>query len=540
MKSSLNLLALLVFICINPILFAQNMNLEIGTSTQKFDKPDNFEGPYQFAKSEKDFLYTYTTTPHVSGSTVIYPSKVTFKKHDANMNLVVEKTLSLKYPDLKLELTHIIELNNQWVAISVVRDRKTTQIAYYYQELNLTDFSLSQPKEFYSYSTDDKSYITKSKGSIKQSENQAYFLLNCSLPDKKGSQHVVFDMNFDKVYDIVTNTLVEDQEIAMAQTFLTNNGDLLFYTLTIEESEYDEMDKDYHFSLIKLNKEGDKLVKQLSDHNRPTGQYLLTENSNGDFLFICSINILEEWTSEQYQSNLAAKKYARKSTQTEIATFLYSKTDLKLLSKAESKYPSGYAEPAKFDEKKEAKFNKDKKSGYSQFSALQMIPTTNSETFTCFIESCESYYHFKSASGVKSDYFYTTANTIVFNIGDTGEINWSNVIPKYQRELNQNFRTLGIVGVENEEGDVQLFYNDSPSNSSIEQKNAHAWLSYDSPKAISMVTISKKGEMRKSTFSIPEKTDVALTVDFVKQIDSNHIILYLLDKKQYSIGKLTF
>lgn len=566
MKTTFNTV-ILAFICLFQFsVKAQNLTLKTGSESLKRDKHANLVGPYQFASSE-DGIYTYSATPHESGSLIIYPSKITLSHFDSKMGLEKENELSLKYGKLKLQVLDILEFNGTQQLISVIRDRKTQKVTLYHQKLNLSDLSLSDPEEFFEYEVDLGNYMTLAHIEIKVSDNSNYFMVSANPENSVYiKNYYVFDSNFEKVSETSDNALVEEEkDVLTKNAFITNTGNAVFITqaITYEKNSKGQITGMAEYKenyVVHMKKDGSLNETLLPKSSAHVGFFTMKENQEGNFLFMGVSGAYSPLT-------VLAKKKGEpapqdQATPSKVSTFVLSKDNLNTLAEHTEELPNGFTAKPKLSDKQqkdEEKIEKMKKSRLQETIQLNAYATKN-ETFVFLAQKFSVYNTATNASGTDWDFYLNADNMMACNVDQQGAIKWTVGLPKCQRVIDKNEQlpydrtileyyylyndlgeTTGSIVDVTENGDIQIFYNDTPENSKVlEDGGSYSWSNKDKVKGISMVSIDPNGSLKKDFVSISEKEDYVLGINFKKKTEENSIQIFLLEKKKYHIGELTF
>lgn len=559
---------ILAFICFFQYsVKAQDLTLKTGSESLKRDKHANMFGPYQFASSSKG-IYVYSATPHVSGSNIIYSDKITISHFDSEMNLKKESQLSLKYGKLKLQAIKIIELNGNQELISVIRDRKTETITLYHQEVNLADLTLGEPTEFFDYSYNDKAFLTFAHVQLQVSDNSNYFLVTANLPEKVDKSYTVFDSNFEKISETSNNMLVQEEDLRTHKTFITNSGSVVFLTLGVEYLLTKKGDETHFFQVkhhfvVHMEKGGSINYEELDEETGQVGSFTMKENKDGNFLFMGISGDYTQMSAEELTEKHIVNEQVLKAAKKQVSTFVLSKDNLSLLSEHTESLPEGFvSKPMRTEKQKkeEAKLENTKKVHYQDYLQLDAYSSSANESFVFLGQRFVMFNDYSNMSGTDWEFHMNSENMIACNIDQDGNINWTVGIPRCQRVLDKNeqlpfdrdildyyyiFNDLGeatgsIINA-TQTGGLQIFYNDNPENSKLlENDGTNQWSNTDELKGITRVNITDDGSLEKDFFAIPEKANYLLGINFNKNIEDNAMLIFLLEKKKYQIGLLSF
>ncbi len=462
-----------------------------------------------------------------------YSEEITFFYYQNDLTLRRSASQKLQYQGKKLNYRGVIQMGGEFFVFSTYTNTKEKRTQLFGHRLNKSRLILETPIELASESYDGYRRSQSASFSFKVSSDSTKLLFITDLPssDRNISRYgfLVLDEFLSEVWRSQTVTVNEtENDFYRYDSQVGNDGSVYVLAQVVDnQGRYKRKEINYRFEMH-LFKPGAKNAD------------VFNVSLQGHFMSDMSFEVMEN-----KDIKVVGFYSSKRGMQDGIFNVMIDGGTHDKKSEKVQNFPIDFIVQHSSDkEKRKAKRMEEKGKEVSFFSynidELVEHPdgrlTMVGEQFR-YYEACNT-----DAHGQRyCTYHYVYGNIIVVNFNTEGEVDWMELVPKYQHTTNDRgyYSSYALAQLSN--GTIHLVFNDSPKNSYYEENGKlYGWKRSSSKTDIVLFSINEKGETTRQILARGDDEDVMSRPRVSVQIDENQMLILAEDRRIAKFFKLEF
>tara|TARA_R110002050_G_scaffold80768_1_gene172712 strand:+ start:18233 stop:19807 length:1575 start_codon:yes stop_codon:yes gene_type:complete len=455
--------------------------------------------------------------------------------YNNDLNLVKKNEIELKYLKHDLIYEGIYQRGEEFYLFSSYQDKKKKGTFLYYQQMNKASLTFSKPQligevSYKNYKNSEAGYFE-----IMVSENGEHLMVKTHSAGHRKEDHyfdiVVYDTDMEEEWtmDAIKEPYDKESPQIVFDYDLGNTGSYFRLLKNIDKSKkYKRGEIDYSFSMQAFMAGEEKPIEfelELSGEHITDVKFEDLENGGIQVVGFYS-------TKGQGQNGVYNLSYDK---------------DFNLINENKKEFPLDFivqhaSEKAKKKaKKKEAKGKEIEMHSYT----IDDIIENQDGTGTMI---AEEYYTYTTTSsdgngGTTTTTHYIYGNIILVKFNKDGQVDWMELIPKYQHSLDGGYYS-SYAQMQLSNGDIVLVFNDNPKNAFYEQSgNFYGWRSgrkkTDNTDVV-FYEITEEGNSTRYIIYKGEEEDVFSRPYVSLEVAKNQMVILGQANKQTKFVKLVF
>ena len=496
--------------------------------------PDNLDVIYgKEIKNNKSEPISKVLGADESGCYVLGKSgdEITIYYYSKKLTLVRKKMTVLVDKGITYEYIGVYELGDQFVLLTSYVDKKNKVSYLYSHALNKERLTFSAPNQLLAISYVGFKRNQYPQFNVGSSANLNYLLITSDLPragenaTRLGMLMLNKNMNVDWRKDSLD---IKNNNPYMAKNTVKvgDNGNVYLLAEIIEKVPLGSLPKK-KFQIQVYKKETDLTeVSPVDMGNKVVNDVTFNYTKDGRF------HIVGLYTGKN-------------GFQKGVINIVMDADNLKVLSKTETDFPADFI-AQHMREKEKRKFikrsGKGKEIGFSFLQLDRLIENENGSVTMIaeeyrYFQNC--YTDFYGAPRCTDNYVYGNILVMKFNL--VGQVEWMDLVPKYQHTTNDGGYYSGYSFSKLKDGAINLIFNDSPKNNYYEETtDFYNWVRTSDRTDIVVYNIEEEGKVNRFVLLRGSVEDVMLRPNLSKQLNDNEVIILGEERERAHFYKLIY
>ncbi len=474
----------------------------------------------------KDDEGTYVMAKYADQMTIFYYlNDLTLKK---------KTSFKLSYQKKALSYRGIVQMGSEFFMFTTYRDKKKKMTYLYSQKLNKSTLEFNSPRELAHASYEGYKKRESASYSFKISADSNFLMFITDLPTGKKEDVdrfglMVFDYDMEEVWSQKSIEIDETEtSFYRYDSQIGNDGKVYLLAKIYDTSKkYKKGEINYTFEMMVYE----------ADEGEPESFSVTLEGQ-----FMSDVNF-EQLDNGNIQ--VVGFYSDRGGIQNGVFNLIIDNESKEIVSEETTEFPTDFivqhsSEKAK---KKAAKREaKGKEVAFYSYVIDDLIENKDG-TITMIGEQYRYYVTCTTdANGnQRCTYHYIYGNIIVVKFNEDGEVDWMELIPKYQHTTNDGGYYSGYALVELPDGTLKFIFNDSPKNSYYAQNGKfYGWKRSPKKTDIVLFSLTTEGRLDRYVLAKGDEEEVMSRPSVSVQIDANEMILLGEARKKTKFFKLTF
>ena len=502
----------------------------------QFSKPENLAitiGP-EIETHRKEFIDKVIGKDD-EGTYVMakYADQMTLFYYLNDLSLAKKTRFKLEYKRNELDYRGIVQMGESFFMFTTYRDKRKKETYLYSQKLNTRTLIFEEPKELAKASYDGYRRRQSASYSFTVSSDSSYLVFIADLPSDREEDEkfglIVYDQNMEEVW---SNKSIE---IKLPQTNfyryeaqVGNNGDVYVLAKVYDTSrKYKRGEINYSFQMM-VYQEGinQAEVFDVSLDGAFMSDVTFERLNNGNFHVV-------GFYSDQG------------GVQNGVFNLIIDGETYEVISEQQRDFPTDFIVQHSSEKEQKKARKKEARGKEIAFYAYDIDDLIENEDGTITMIG-EQYRYYQScytdANGnTRCTNHYIYGNIILVKFDQGGEVEWMELIPKYQHTTNDGGYYSGYAIAQIPDGSLNLVFNDNPKNSYYGQSGKfYGWRRTSSKTDIIMYSIQLDGQLNRYLLAKGTDEEVMSRPSVSVQIDANEMIILGEAKKRTKFFKLSF